>query len=269
MSIAERLRMVSAREGSPNQALQLNTWLLRRLRVDSTDSPYFDLGNIRLYYRPERAGGDDAEALRGALLVITEAFIEGPDFFRGEVTVHAGDTVLDLGGNLGTSAILFSDIVGRTGQVYSLEPVFHRVLRRNMRANDIGNVEVIPSAVGSKTGVAEFTVTDFGLDSRRTSPSFGDSSGSLSVPMTTIDEFVDARHLTHVDFIKLDVEGSEEDALLGARRTLERYRPKLTVASYHTDRAGEPQHPKLVALLHECGYETLEVDDERIYAWPE
>lgn len=59
------------------------------------------------------------------------------------------------------------------------------------------------------------------------------------VPLTTIDRIVEELNLARVDFIKRDIEGAEERALEGARRTLERFKPRLAVATEHRPRQAE------------------------------
>jgi hypothetical protein len=51
--------------------------------------------------------------------------------------------------------------------------------------------------------------------------------------VTTIDHLVSARGLNQVDFIKMDIEGSEQQALAGASGTLMQFKPRLAIASYH------------------------------------
>ena len=46
------------------------------------------------------------------------------------------------------------------------------------------------------------------------------------------------------------------------------FRPVWSISSYHTDRTGQKQHPKLVALLQRLGYQVREVGQQHIYAWP-
>lgn len=260
---AGRLRML----GPGADIVDVATWMRRRVREDEGGRPYIDLGRFRLYYLPQDRNVDDDEALRGAMFVIKEAFVSGPGFFTEGMTLPPEATILDLGANLGTSAILFSELLGPDGMIYSFEPVFHELLEENIVENGIPNVEVIPKAVGAAVGDAPFSVTDFGLDSRRSLYSAEPNYGVL--PMTTIDAFAEERGLGRVDFIKLDIEGGEEEALRGGRDTIARFRPRMTIASYHTDPSGEPQHPKLVSLLHDWSYRTREVANERIYAWPE
>lgn len=54
------------------------------------------------------------------------------------------------------------------------------------------------------------------------------------IDLTTIDKLVAERKLDRVDVIKLDIEGAESRALRGARETLNRFRPRLAIATEHT-----------------------------------
>ena len=56
---------------------------------------------------------------------------------------------------------------------------------------------------------------------------------SIEVPVTTIDNLVAALGLPRVDYIKMDIEGAEREALQGARETLRQHRPRLMLDSYH------------------------------------
>jgi hypothetical protein len=66
------------------------------------------------------------------------------------------------------------------------------------------------------------------------------------VPLTTIDKLVADLRLERVDYIKLDIEGAEPRALTGAKETLAKYKPRISVASYHA-----PDHPKVIPeIIH-------------------
>ena len=61
------------------------------------------------------------------------------------------------------------------------------------------------------------------------------------VPLTTIDKLVTELKLERVDYIKLDIEGAEPRALAGAKETLAKYKPRISIAAYH-----QPDHPKVI-----------------------
>lgn len=238
---------------------------LRRLRRDAEGLEYFDINGSRIYFRPEHAVVDEDRLLGGITLILRESYASAPEFFTSETDVRPGDVVFDLGANIGTTALLFSRAVGEGGRVFAFEPVFHHALRLTLEANGADNVQVVPQAVSDSVGEGVFSLTDLGIDSRLTART--DSSGGQRIPLVTLDAFVENEGIDRVDFIKMDIEGAEEMAIRGARRLVERCRPKWTIASYHTDPGGEKQHPKLVRLLRAMGYQVHEVGHHRIHAW--
>ena len=57
----------------------------------------------------------------------------------------------------------------------------------------------------------------------------------IRVPLTTIDKIVAELKLAHVDFIKMDIEGAEKQAIKGAENTIRRFRPRMSLSSEHLD----------------------------------
>ena len=262
-SLAERLLYVTPVVGNHG----IEQLLLRRVCRAPDGSEYFDISGHRIFFRPEWAE-DQAEVLRGALVIICEAYVREPEFFSPEVFIRTGDVVFDLGGNLGTSALLFSERTGPAGVVFSFEPVLTEVLKRNVRENGADNVRVVPEAVADTTGEAVFGITDLGIDSRI--DPWGKGGVRKMVKTISLDDFVEREGIERVDFIKMDIEGAEEIALRGADRVIREFRPRWSIASYHDGLGftpGEPQHPILVQLLTEYGYRIEEVEQRHIYAW--
>ena len=65
----------------------------------------------------------------------------------------------------------------------------------------------------------------------------------------------------------MDIEGTEELAIRGAKKLIDKYRPKWSISSYHIGFDNEPQHDKLVTLLKENRYKIEEIKGSHIYAW--
>ncbi len=59
------------------------------------------------------------------------------------------------------------------------------------------------------------------------------SSRTNKLPLTTIDKMVRELGLKRIDFIKMDIEGSEREALTGAIETIRKHRPRMAISSYH------------------------------------
>ena len=79
----------------------------------------------------------------------------------------------------------------------------------------------------------ETTVLHFTAEGKGSAITTNNNSNTISVPVCAIDETPECQEAT---FIKMDVEGSEMDALLGARETILRNRPKLAICIYHRHR---------------------------------
>ena len=60
---------------------------------------------------------------------------------------------------------------------------------------------------------------------------WGNQISEIDVELITIDELVEELTLDRVDFIKMDIEGAERNALRGAAETIKRFRPKLAIAT--------------------------------------
>ena len=59
------------------------------------------------------------------------------------------------------------------------------------------------------------------------------TESAVEVQTQTIDDFVSEQSIKKIDFIKMDIEGSEPNALKGAEGTIRKHRPKLAIAIYH------------------------------------
>ncbi len=96
------------------------------------------------------------------------------------------------------------------------------VLARNIRLNRRGNVRIVPAAVSDVSGMGCFHQEIGGAYTGQLAES-GDS-----VNIITIDEL--AERFQVPDVIKIDIEGAEEKALMGARKVLEMGHPVLYIA---------------------------------------
>jgi FkbM family methyltransferase len=150
---------------------------------------------------------------------------------KGIVEPGAGDVVLDCGAYRGETVLWFARRVGKDGRVVAFEPAARNAegLRRNLAANrsvEMAPVTVLECAVSSSTGVLHFNAQAEGS-------SRVDADSIESVPAVTIDDVMEEQHLGRVDFIKMDIEGGEVDALRGAEETLKKFTPRLAISVYH------------------------------------
>lgn len=179
---------------------------------------------------------------------------------RFEAVVERGAVVFDVGANVGFYSLLASVLAGPQGRVFAFEPLPRNVtyLREHLRLNAIENVTVYPAAVGAHSGVATF-----GLG---TNPSTGhlSSAGELRVRVVQLDQLVLSGEIPPPDCMKVDVEGAEMDALLGAEGILQKVQPIVFLSTHN------PQlHQDCVRLLLKHGYALEFLDDVADRGWGE
>jgi FkbM family methyltransferase len=177
-----------------------------------------------------------------AVLAWNLAEIKRGIYFSGDHTVRPGDVVIDAGANVG--AFTRTALNRGAARVIAIEPgpenvaAFHRNFEPELAS---GRVVLAPKGVWDRVGEMELRVspTNSAADSFVMNPP--DSHVIGKIPLTTIDHLVAELDLDKVDFIKMDIEGAEPNAIDGAKGTLARFKPRLSVAVYH---AGD--HPKTI-----------------------
>lgn len=153
-----------------------------------------------------------------------------PQYFYPPTAPQPGDVILDGGvsGNISVEQ-KFSEIVGERGHIYAFEPEPVCYFQAEEKAKNIKNITLLPLGMWNKC--EKVTFLSEGPGSHVVYNNKEDNC--VICHMTTIDTIVSQYNIDKVDMIKLDVEGSEEKALLGGIKTIVRHRPKLLISLYH------------------------------------
>ncbi len=167
--------------------------------------------------------------------------------------ISPGDTVYDIGANVGIYSLLASSRTGPSGIVYAFEPQLRNVdfLRRHLTLNHVQNCTIIESAVCNTEGTLRFSGVCW-------EPSMGrlSAEGEVEVSSTTLDKCVyGQKGLRPPDILKIDVEGAEFDLLQGASRTLTEFHPKMFLETH-----GTQLHSDCRGFLVALGYTIAEQD---------
>ena len=156
--------------------------------------------------------------------------------------IKSGNVVLDVGANIGSMAVAFSDLVGPKGLVlaFEAEQLNFITLCANIALQNRFNIHPRFQAVGKRNqspiGVQKMSpnrVLNFGghslVDANSISVDLNsirdDSRDAFRVPVVAIDTL----NLERLDFIKIDVQGMELDVLIGAEDTLKRLKPTVYI----------------------------------------
>ncbi len=140
--------------------------------------------------------------------------------------VKAGDIVIDAGAFTGNTVVYFAELVGENGRVFAFEPMAKTFNTLNTNTKHLPQVQALEVGISHSDGqvyVAEQSNPGSSILQQ----------GDVCINIRSIDSFVQEQALEQLDFIKLDIEGSEKDALHGAKNTITKFHPKLAVCIYH------------------------------------
>jgi FkbM family methyltransferase len=166
---------------------------------------------------------------------IDKCMTEGPYGYvdgKFDVTVKAGDVVIDAGAWIGDFSAYSAS---KNATVYAFEPVKETLLllQKTAELNSAnGTIIPVPLGLSSASGKAKIFI-DPNQSGSNSLTSGSNTSKMEEICLITLDKFVEDNHLTHVDFIKSDIEGEERNLLKGAVNTLKTLAPKLAICTYH------------------------------------
>jgi FkbM family methyltransferase len=151
---------------------------------------------------------------RGALLN-PDYNIEELDFLRAQTPVIGG-VFVDIGANVGTYAMPLARHVGAAGKVIAVEPhpVTHARLAFNRGASDFTQVVLVAAAAGSSDGELMIETDGDNLGASHIA-SRDRASNAIKVPSLRLQRILAEAGVTHVDALKIDVEGYEDRVLTG------------------------------------------------------
>lgn len=153
---------------------------------------------------------------------------------QGDVHLSPDDVIIDAGAFIGDTAVFFHHKLGGRCQIHSFELLDENLalLVHNLERNGVADEQIVVNklALADKTGDEIMIAAG---SSQGSTSIFGKSSQGDRVKTATLDDYVVHANLTRVDFIKMDIEGSEVQALAGARQTIQHFKPKLAICLYH------------------------------------
>jgi FkbM family methyltransferase len=178
-----------------------------------------------------------------------------------EQLIKPGQTVLDVGANMGSHTLAFCNFVGPTGRVHAFEPqrVMFQAMVATVALNSWTNAHCHMKAVGAERAslllpsVNYEASSNFGMmtlapdRSRATTLTYLDDEAGEAVEVITLDSL----DLAACHLIKIDVEGMEIDVLRGAEQTIRKHRPLIYMECLPDERSRSA-----LRLLQSLGYAT-------------
>jgi len=178
-------------------------------------------------------------------------------------TVRPGDTVWDIGANVGLFTFAAAGIAGPKGHVYSFEPdtFLVRILRRSaaLPNPNAAPVEVVPVAVADGLALQRFHIAARARSSNYLDGHGATQTGGIREDQTVMTVSLEwlAAQLPPPNVLKIDAEGAEGRILSAGAEVLRRYQPRLIceVAGENADEVSR--------ILRDCGYVILDAEQPR------
>jgi FkbM family methyltransferase len=209
---------------------------------------------------------------RGDRYTFYETLIRNAYLSQGQ-RLRPGDTVIDVGANIGCFTVLAARAVGPTGRVIAVEPEqsTFESLRRNILLNRCENVDARRLAIGGSSGSADLHVGATALFSsiyrevggtRAEAPSHGTGADVQRVPMSTLESLMDDVDVERCDYLKVDCEGAEHDIF---REMDERTAARIDQITLEVHQVPGAEPGDLPSRLTELGFQ--QESASLLYAW--
>lgn len=173
----------------------------------------------------------------------------------------AGDVVIDVGANIGETALTMAATVGKSGKVFAFEPDprIRARCERNFELNSFSNLDLVPYALSDAPAKHQlFCMSERNPAGNRI---LAEGSGdSVSIESIRLDDFLADKKVS-VSLIKIDVEGFEYNVIRGAEATIRRDRPVLFIELSDSNlRANGITAVMLLELVESFGYQITRAD---------
>ncbi len=231
----------AAQYGRKFRMLRRLARLIQKYHVPGTDRV------LRLIYSPDKRQHDFVDAVieyDSTMLIQTNtaSYFEWEIFFYGyyeqqidrliKRLVRAGDTVFDVGANVGSHTLIMRKCVGNAGHVIAVEPnprIYSRLNENVVMNRFADNVTLLQMALSHTSGTGRLFLppSDYpnqGISSLHKRPEL---EGDVVVPLHRFDDVVYEQECSRVDFVKIDTEGHDYEVLLGAEGSIAEYHPYL------------------------------------------
>jgi FkbM family methyltransferase len=236
ISLAQRTRL---KRGAFRPMLSRLVNLLRAGPVDVA----YQGASFRFYHQ--------ASATERGALFNPDYNLEELDFLRARTPL--GGVFVDVGANVGTYAMVLARHVGANGKVIAIEPhpVTHARLAFNRAASGFNQVTLVAAAAGPSDGelMIETDGDNLGASHIVTGERLGNA---IKVPSLRLQRVLGDAGVSHVDALKIDVEGYEDRVLTGFfREAPPRLWPRAVVIE-HLSR--KEWLADCIADMHQRGY---------------
>ena len=233
---------------------------------------YSGCGSVANHSLIKRLSGDStrlvwARVAGGEVLAPLDDYVGRAAFYAGELDrkiawicqrlVRPGDTVLDIGANIGMVTVLLADLVGAQGRVESFEPNPRMcgLIRAAVTHNGFAQVRLHQVALGPVSDTMALRIPHINAGSASLVRSFNDAEcDTVSVPVRPLSELLPVGSMKVIRLLKIDVEGFEAQVFAGARPLFETTPPQAVLFELNERSSAKLIDEPAVQFLAGYGY---------------
>ncbi len=185
--------------------------------------------------------------------------------FTKEVRTLSNNAVIyDLGAHVGYYSLIAASINSKLN-IHAFEPskINNHFLTKHIKLNSISCISLHECAVGNENKEVNF---DLGYSSTTGHITTAIGTTAIRLKQISIDEEVAQKRLPPPSLIKMDIEGAEYEALLGMKKTISQFKPKIFLSTHSTE-----LHYNCSQLLDSLGYQIERLDingNPQVFAFP-
>jgi len=180
--------------------------------------------------------------------------------------INKGDTVIDVGANIGFFSLLAAKKIGSRGKIFAIEPLkqANNWLKKNLKLNSFENYKVLEVAVGEKQGTMKMYKKSKSAEMIILDPTVSKDDLLIcgEINIETIDNIISTKKIEKVNLLKIDVEGFEHEVLLRCKESFKAKKIENIICEIHTkylkNRGIEEQ--SLYTLLRKNNFLTKDID---------
>lgn len=250
--------------------------------IDSDNLPFVRLNNGTVFYGPESKAKDRKYynllhknvkkklpfrtfVIAGDIVV---RYMEGGLKYKGPkkemyYKVKNGDNIAEMGAYMGFYTLYLSEKVGNDGHIIAIEPIPDNVkyLRKNIEANNIKNVTIVPKGVWKEKSVMTFSRKVGDNQSASVELNYNNNT-TFDVNVDSLDNILTDNKMERINFMLIQLNGVEPEALMG----LSRYKPQNFAIAARYSKENENAAKKIRKVLNERGYSCNIEDKEFVFA---
>jgi FkbM family methyltransferase len=195
-------------------------------------------------------------------MIFKEIFIE-EIYNKYNIEIEEGDTVVDIGANIGIFSVYASNKVGK-GKVYAFEPFKenYKILCKQIHLNNLANVFPHNLGVSSITGEQSLFLSPTNTGGH--SIKFDQGASSVLIKTITLAQFCNSNNLPRIDFLKIDCEGSEFEILEASPQILNSVKKLVMECHPYKDKSVEDMIELLEkhhfkVIVEDCNHENIKM----------